>query len=285
MTRRAQSTGALLLGLFCIWGCSKAPAFLPRKDEIQNLKPSGSLKCYRGQTLYVYINGGADLFHEYGFQRLWVQTYKNSDREIVLEAYEMTDGPGAAGIYSHMRRPGSEQALTTGLASVTETQVLATRDRFTLVVRAGDMLPGIEGDLKGLCDQVCSKLPEGSAGPSFLGNSLPWEGRIPGTEVLIRGPLGLRIRPWAAQIHAEGFREGWLASCQSAEGDAEVLWTKFASQEQASKSFASWTSQSHPDVASALKEDILVFAQGKELPASFLETLCQRILEQGVRTP
>lgn len=61
-------------------------------------------KTYPGQTLYDYIDGGADVYYEYGFSTVNVGYYSKSEREILVEVYSMSSPQAAAGIYSFFRR-------------------------------------------------------------------------------------------------------------------------------------------------------------------------------------
>jgi len=52
-------------------------------------------------NLYELINGGAEIFHEYGFRRVLAQEYGDDhQRYISLEVYEMKDPIAAYGIFS-----------------------------------------------------------------------------------------------------------------------------------------------------------------------------------------
>jgi len=57
-------------------------------------------KVYEGSALYGYMNGGSDLFFEYGFENLLVQALIYSGNEYVLELYTMPTPEDAFGIYS-----------------------------------------------------------------------------------------------------------------------------------------------------------------------------------------
>ncbi|MFA6713173.1 MAG: DUF6599 family protein [Bacteroidales bacterium] len=57
-------------------------------------------KVYEGSALYGYMNGGSDLFFEYGFENLLVQTIIYAGNEYVLEIYTMPTSEDAFGIYS-----------------------------------------------------------------------------------------------------------------------------------------------------------------------------------------
>ena len=60
---------------------------------------SGERLIFYKNDLYGHIDGGAELFLEFGFDRLTVQKYQNGDDEINLEIYQMTEPASALGIY------------------------------------------------------------------------------------------------------------------------------------------------------------------------------------------
>lgn len=75
------------------------PNYLP--EEVGKWKRDGPSQVYKGEDLYIYINGGAEIYHEYGFEQVIVQDYK-SERgvSISLEIFEMSDSRSAFGIYT-----------------------------------------------------------------------------------------------------------------------------------------------------------------------------------------
>lgn len=56
---------------------------------------------YEGEDLFLYIDGGAEVYNEYGFKRVVVQEYINENgKSISLEIFEMTSQESAYGIYT-----------------------------------------------------------------------------------------------------------------------------------------------------------------------------------------
>lgn len=60
-------------------------------------------KDFSGQKLYDHINGGAEIYFEYGFVRLKVGYYQKGEKEIIVEQYQMTDQLSAYGIHALSR--------------------------------------------------------------------------------------------------------------------------------------------------------------------------------------
>lgn len=66
---------------------------------------SDSARMYSGDELYNLIDGGADIFKEYGFHRVVAQRYSDiRDNYIDVELYEMKDSCSAYGVFSLITR-------------------------------------------------------------------------------------------------------------------------------------------------------------------------------------
>lgn len=57
-------------------------------------------ECFEGESLWGYMNGGADIYHEYGFVSLRVEEFSREDESIKLELFRMDNPVSAFGIYS-----------------------------------------------------------------------------------------------------------------------------------------------------------------------------------------
>jgi len=74
---------------------------LPQEGELGEWKRDGAPQEFRGEDLYLYINGGAEIYHEYGFRQVIIQDYLNKNgKSISLEIFEMTSPESAYGIYT-----------------------------------------------------------------------------------------------------------------------------------------------------------------------------------------
>ncbi|MFH1052168.1 MAG: DUF6599 family protein [bacterium] len=57
-------------------------------------------KHFNGNSLWGYINGGADLYLEYGFDNLTLHIFQYNAEQIKIELYKMTSNETAFGIFS-----------------------------------------------------------------------------------------------------------------------------------------------------------------------------------------
>jgi hypothetical protein len=82
-------------------------SLLPAEGEISDWKPDDDPQYAFGDDLYVLINGGAEIYHEYGFVETIFQSYLSpDDKSINLEIYKMESPAAAYGMYTF--KTGSE---------------------------------------------------------------------------------------------------------------------------------------------------------------------------------
>jgi len=97
----------LILAWFLVMGAgagqtlaSDISTLAPTADDLDGWTPVGDPEQYEGLDLYELINGGAEVYHEYGFRRVLAQEYGDgANRYIAVEIYEMESAAAAFGIY------------------------------------------------------------------------------------------------------------------------------------------------------------------------------------------
>ncbi len=86
---RLALAAASLNGGSCVPGETFAPGW----------KKSGGLPEFPGSRFFDHIDGGAELFLEFGFKQLCLQRYRKGEDELELEIYEMESPEAALGLY------------------------------------------------------------------------------------------------------------------------------------------------------------------------------------------
>jgi len=111
-------------------------ALLP--GELHGWSIADSARIFEGNDLYQFIDGGADLFLEYGFQRVVTELYKNTGGSTIsCEVYEMSDPGAAFGIYSIRSGDGVPTDVGQG-GSVHAYYVMFWKDRYYISIAATD---------------------------------------------------------------------------------------------------------------------------------------------------
>lgn len=177
-----------------IWLSAAGPGFsqglLPPGDFAPGWKAIGKSRTFIEKDLFNHIDGGAELYLEFGFRRVYVQSYMKGESELEFELYEMTEPNAALGIY--LMNAGRETPWPEIPArnSSEDAQVVAVKGSFYLKIN--NFTPGSElrAAMTALAKAALSRLPAGPTGSPLA--LLPAEGLVPGSGRLIRGPVGLQ---------------------------------------------------------------------------------------------
>ena len=74
---------------------------VPTAEDLPQWRTSGEPRHVIGDDLYELINGGAEIYHEYGFKQAISQKYENNNQKSFnLEIYEMQNAAAAYGAYT-----------------------------------------------------------------------------------------------------------------------------------------------------------------------------------------
>jgi hypothetical protein len=151
---------------------------------------SGALRTFTGQDLFNQIDGGAELFLEFGFAQLRLQAYARDKAELTLGAYEMESAAAALGVY--LMKMGRETPFPEIAArnSGEEAQITIVKGRyFVQVDNLGDV-PASKAEAAALANAFLAGVSAETAQTPL--DALPAKGKVPGSERLIRGPYGLQ---------------------------------------------------------------------------------------------
>jgi hypothetical protein len=95
---------SVLLLIFCSAITAQSQEELPgiRKNDLPGMKITRT-RSFNGESLYGYINGGADLYLEYGFSKVEVTELLFEERKYKIEIWQMNDSEASFGIFSVSR--------------------------------------------------------------------------------------------------------------------------------------------------------------------------------------
>ncbi|MEE9442610.1 MAG: DUF6599 family protein [candidate division Zixibacteria bacterium] len=97
----------IIAGLLILFACGEPPQDDTIKVLPLNNLPSGwtaadTVRTFVGEDLFILINGGAEIYHEYGFDRVYAQEFDfNGSRAVTVEVFQMNNGEAANGIYNY----------------------------------------------------------------------------------------------------------------------------------------------------------------------------------------
>ena len=162
---------------------------LPPSGFLGTWNLQGKPRLFPGSELYGHIDGGAEVFFEFGFEEATVQRYRSPAGEVVVERYTMSDPFAALGIYlgkcgKETPDPGFAERHTAG-----RFQLMFVRDRYFVIVDNLAGTPALAPALVEFARFIASRLPESRPVTAF--DALPGQGQIEGSRRLIRGPVAL----------------------------------------------------------------------------------------------
>jgi hypothetical protein len=166
----------------------------------QNLFPSDTVfsgweivkdSTFTGDALYGHIDGGAELFFEFGFVKVDVRIVKpnNSEDEITIEIYQMADPDAALGLFlikSANLFPDKRLPIPN---LVNNYQVSYIKGNYCILISSASGTEPLKEKMLQFGESIAVKLQD-KARSGF--DTLPAAGRIPGSERLLRGPLALQ---------------------------------------------------------------------------------------------
>jgi len=166
------------------------PPVIPEPGFAPGWAKAGPLRTFTGQDLFNHIDGGAELFLELGFVKLRLQAYTRDKAELTLNAYEMESAASALGIY--LMKMGRETPFPEVAArnSAEEAQIAIIKGRYFIQVdNLGDR-PASKAEAAALANAFLAGVADETALTPLA--ALPGEGKVPGSERLVRGPYGLQ---------------------------------------------------------------------------------------------
>jgi hypothetical protein len=167
-------------------------AAIPEPDFAPGWSKAGPLRTFTGQDLFNQIDGGAEIFLEFGFVRLRLQSYVRDEAELTLNAYEMESAASALGIYLMMMGRETPYPEVAARNSAEETQMTIVKGRYFIQVdNLGDVRAS-KAEAVALANAFLAGLAEEPAVTPLV--ALPAEGKVTGSERLVRGPYGLQAQ-------------------------------------------------------------------------------------------
>jgi len=114
--------------LFFIYkiGFSQTGFHFPEKSFVPGWKAGAQAEYYTNQTLSIHLDGAAEIFLEFGMQKLYFQTYTKNNSEIDVSVFRMNSQSGALGIFLMQKGPGENLSQLPPLNMVSRYQLLFT---------------------------------------------------------------------------------------------------------------------------------------------------------------
>lgn len=190
-----------------------AAAILPPAGPAGRWAPAGAPERYARESLYGFIDGGAELVLPYGFRELAVGRYASLDdrgAEITVEVYSLESERDAFGLFS-VQRDGRED-VSPAIGSphwISPSQAGLAKGSYYVSITGFETAAS---DLEGLLKAVEARIPgPPAANRDARFDVLPAAGRAPRSERFIKGEGAARAETQFFSEPAWGFGLGATA--------------------------------------------------------------------------
>ncbi|MBI2835797.1 MAG: hypothetical protein HYX76_15360 [Acidobacteria bacterium] len=161
---------------------------LPADASVAPWQAQGPPSRYDASTLSRFIDGGAEVYLQFGFARAVSQEYVLADESVVCTIYEMTDVEAAFGVFSYFRTPGKTPLPIGDGAFVTDLQLLLRQDRYFAIIETYGSTARADAAMRLIAAQVSEQIGRKSGEPTMLAR-LGRDRRVPFSEKLLKGRL------------------------------------------------------------------------------------------------
>jgi hypothetical protein len=183
--------------------------------EIRNLQQ------FAGKALYGYIDGGADLYYEYGFDRLAVQEVALNGEAYWIEVYRMSDAPGALGIFSVSHGDCAPEDSLTRFSCFSPYALQWALSGYFVRIANGSGSPGAQGGALQLARALTRKIrPSTVEIPTIPAAA----GATPANLLFVRGVLGMQngFDRWSRLVEGMSAFEAYIVFTEDDRGETTV---------------------------------------------------------------
>ena len=164
---------------------------LPEPSELAGWEKDGEAQFFDGDNLFIYIDGGAEIYLEYGFLRVLVQDYKSQvGNRLSLEIFEMKSPASAYGMFTFKRSSQGRPLDLGDEGQLADYYLNFCKGRYLVTITGLDALETATDGLLAVAQAVNSKLRDASDKPRLL-SALTEEGLVLPSVKFFRGRLGV----------------------------------------------------------------------------------------------
>ncbi len=135
---------------------------------------SGEDRWYTNESLYDYIDGGAELFISYGFEKVLSRTYIAEDQpDVTVDVFDMISSENAYGVFCHIR-DGLNTEFGQG-SQVYDEAILFWKDHYYVSVTADGITLASKETIRSIAGHIETAIKKNGPLPEIL-NLLPDQG-------------------------------------------------------------------------------------------------------------
>jgi hypothetical protein len=294
LTRRAEVievrkllAWVIVVVMMVLAGCGGAPGgqgsapedLLPASGAVAGWERSGEMKVYVPDNLFDYMDGQAELFFVYHFERLATQEYQRGDEgPIIVEVYQVANPADAYGLFSFYT---TGQPIDLGAGGAVEPGRLISFWQGRFYARVFAYGEAEQESLSALARQVAAGMPEGGALPELVAR-LPQENLVPGSARFFHQKLSLDNLLWLGEENVLSLSEqtnAVLAAYAYGDVKAQLLVVEYPDAAAAQAAQAALAGSGLENLSVASQSDQYLVAVFQTLDQAIADELLQKALD------
>lgn len=226
-------------------GRIEATRVLPDPGTVEGVRAMGEISEYEQDALYDFLNGGAELYFDYGIVSVASAEYSTvHDKTIEVSIHDMGGPAGAFGIYSNMRYTGADFAAVGNEGMLTPASLDFWKGRYYCRLVAFDTDAETHSAMLGLGEALAGNIAVAGSAPEIIGR-LPEDHRVARSEKYFTRPIALNnVRYISSEnvLNLGGGTEG-VAAAYEVDGTAFTVFViEYASEDDAAGALDSYRS-------------------------------------------
>ena len=219
---------------------------LPAASSMNGWQIADGPNAYDSESLFEYLNGGAPLYLDFGFQGMAHVRYQLGDdslSSVTLDIYDMGSDLGAFGLFRSGRPPDAEVRVWGAEGYRSGTVAAAWKGGISIQAQADDDQPELIEATESLVAQVAKSVAGGTTLPQII-DLLPSDGLVPWSERLV-----------ARDLMSHAFLpDGVLATYQVADDEGTLFFSELVGEPAVTEAMEAL--RAHHEQWGEIREDI-----------------------------
>ncbi len=160
---------------------SSSARFLPEQLNYSDMKRISDIRIFVGDSLWEYIDGGAEVYHLYKFVDVATADYSNDKVELVADIYRFDSPLNAFGLYSMLCPPETE-IINLGVEGFrSPASINFVKGEYLIRLTGFEDTENSKLALTGMAEKLNNDIPGTTERPAQF-NFFPTENKIGGTD-------------------------------------------------------------------------------------------------------
>ncbi len=251
----------------------------PAANNIPGWDISQKVETYNHDNLFNLVDGQADLFFVYGFEKVAVQRYQN-DAGVLLnvEIWQLATPADAYGLFS-AGRTGSPAAIGSEGDSDPGRRLAFWQNRYFISLNTTQTVP--DETLQAFAQSIAGMLPAGGEPPAIV-DRLPKSGLVERGSIFFHEEMSIQREVWLGGENLLGLSQetnGVVGQYKLGDITARLILIEFPSSNQAARGLKALQSGSVSNLAASDGHGPLLGAVFGKVDAAQAQTLLQEALK------